>query len=162
MKPRSRPRYMVAGFQARIESLNDVPASPDQDFLCRLIEDLRGKQEAIPSEDFSEIQFIVIADAASPRMLFRYVNDGKHVVIAYTTVEMTDSGRRLPEGYDVLSDKKVGVVGCGSLGSKIAASLTRCGISRFVLVDEDIFCTGQLVRHEPTLTAPCNAQGTRS
>jgi molybdopterin/thiamine biosynthesis adenylyltransferase/ubiquitin-protein ligase len=132
----------------RIESLNDVPASPDQDFLDRLIEDLRGKQEAIPSDDFSEIQFIVIADAASARMFFRYVNDGKHVVIPYTTVEMTDSGRRLPEGYDVLSDKKVGVVGCGSLGSKIAASLTRCGISRFVLVDEDIFKIGNLVRHE--------------
>jgi len=61
---------------------------------------------------------------------------------------MADAGRRLPQGYDALAQKKVGIVGCGSLGSKIAASLARSGVSKFVLVDEDILKFGNLVRHE--------------
>src|SRR6202030_3652086 len=42
----------------------------------------------------------------------------------------------------------VGIVGCSSLGSKIAASLARSGIGEFVLVDDDIVKPTNLVRHE--------------
>jgi len=47
-----------------------------------------------------------------------------------------------------LADKTVGVVGCGSLGSKIAVSLARSGIGGFVLVDDDVLAPGNLRRHE--------------
>jgi phosphoglycerate dehydrogenase-like enzyme len=43
--------------------------------------------------------------------------DGQRVVINYTTANET--GGRLPESYAILAGKKVGIVGCGSLGSKI-------------------------------------------
>jgi hypothetical protein len=46
--------------------------------------------------------------------------DGQRVIINYTTANFADeTGGRLPESYAILAGKKVGIVGCGSLGSKI-------------------------------------------
>ena len=47
-----------------------------------------------------------------------------------------------------LSDQRVGIVGLGSLGSKIAASLARAGVGNFVLVDGDVLHAGNLERHD--------------
>jgi len=69
--------------------------------------------------------------------------------MSYTPVDLGDGlAGRLPESYAGLSGKKVGLVGCGSLGSKIAASLARSGVRAFVLVDDDFLTLGNLVRHE--------------
>jgi sulfur-carrier protein adenylyltransferase/sulfurtransferase len=46
---------------------------------------------------------------------------------------------RIPEGSHTLSGKTIGIVGVGSVGSKIAISLARSGIEKFYLIDEDIF-----------------------
>lgn len=43
--------------------------------------------------------------------------------------------------------KKVAVVGCGSVGAKLAESLARSGIHRLVLVDGDVFLPENLERH---------------
>ncbi len=48
----------------------------------------------------------------------------------------------------LLAKKRVGIVGLGSLGSKIATSLARAGIGRFELVDGDILHLGNLERHD--------------
>ena len=72
----------------------------------------------------------------------------KRKIIAYTTVKVPNERRRLPDGFEELSEKRVGIVGCGSLGSKIAASLCRSGVRNFLLVDEDIFFPGNIVRNE--------------
>jgi molybdopterin/thiamine biosynthesis adenylyltransferase len=55
---------------------------------------------------------------------------------------------RLSEAFSALAGCSVGLVGCGSLGSKIASSLARAGIGRFVLVDDDVLRPGNLVRHD--------------
>lgn len=55
---------------------------------------------------------------------------------------------RLDTEHAALSQKKVGVVGCGSMGSKIAVMLARSGAKRFLLVDDDIMLSDNLVRHE--------------
>ena len=47
-----------------------------------------------------------------------------------------------------LGAKKVGILGAGSLGSKIAVTLARSGVRSFVLVDDDVLKPGNLVRHE--------------
>jgi hypothetical protein len=47
-----------------------------------------------------------------------------------------------------LAERTVAIVGCGSLGSKIAASLARSGVGRFLLVDDDILMPDNLVRHD--------------
>ena len=67
----------------------------------------------------------------------------------YRTIDLTgDAGERLPQTYAALAQRKVGIIGCGSMGSKIAASLARAGIGEFVLVDDDIVTPGNLKRHE--------------
>ena len=39
-------------------------------------------------------------------------------------------------------------MGCGSLGSKVASTLARSGVRRFVLVDDDIFLPENIVRND--------------
>ena len=58
-----------------------------------------------------------------------------------------DSSRLLPE-FIKLKTKKVGIVGVGSAGSKIAISLARTGVRDFLLVDHDIFLPENICRHE--------------
>lgn len=59
---------------------------------------------------------------------------------------------RLPEEYKKLPELKVGIIGLGSMGSKIALSLARSGIRKFVVVDDDFLKLENLVRHELSWT----------
>jgi tRNA A37 threonylcarbamoyladenosine dehydratase len=38
----------------------------------------------------------------------------------------------------VISEKRVAVIGCGSVGSFIADELARAGVSKFILIDPDV------------------------
>lgn len=134
----------------RLETLEAVPEAPDQQALDRLIASVQGP--AMPRADIDKGfgYFLVVADGASAQMFFSFSRaDGPHRVLPYTTVSFAEeSGGRLPETYAVLTHKKVGIVGCGSLGSKIAVSLARSGVGEFLLVDDDILKPGNLLRHE--------------
>ena len=55
---------------------------------------------------------------------------------------------RLDVGHKALAKRKVGIVGCGSVGSKIAAMLARAGVGNFLLVDDDLLFQDNLVRHD--------------
>lgn len=55
---------------------------------------------------------------------------------------------RLAEAYAGLQQRKLGIAGCGSLGSKLAVSLARSGVGQFLLVDDDLLLPGNLVRHD--------------
>lgn len=55
---------------------------------------------------------------------------------------------RIGENTNRLNMKKVGIVGLGSAGSKIAVTLARSGVTNFVLVDDDLFLLENICRHE--------------
>ncbi len=55
---------------------------------------------------------------------------------------------RLPLDALALDTKRVGVVGCGSLGSKVATTLARTGVGHFVLLDDDVLDPDNLVRND--------------
>ena len=55
---------------------------------------------------------------------------------------------RLDKDHEALGGRKVAIVGCGSLGSKIAVTLARSGVGGFLLVDHDLFLPDNLVRHD--------------
>jgi sulfur-carrier protein adenylyltransferase/sulfurtransferase len=55
---------------------------------------------------------------------------------------------RLDESHAALAARKVGIIGCGSLGSKLAAMLARSGVGKFLLVDDDILFPDNFVRHD--------------
>lgn len=138
-----------AGLFLRIESLVDLPAALDQAALDALVAGACGADLFSSVRGDPPSSFTVIADAQSARMFYSYRKDGGWDVIAYRSIDLTgDVDERLPPGYSALIGKKVGIVGCGSLGSKIAASLARTGVRDFVLVDDDIFKPGNLVRNE--------------
>lgn len=67
--------------------------------------------------------------------------------LALIQSDETGAALRIPSNLQGLSGKSVGIVGLGSVGSKIALSLARIGVSRFYLVDEDIFLPENVCRH---------------
>jgi hypothetical protein len=59
--------------------------------------------------------------------------------------------QRVPEAIAAtLGSMKVGIVGLGSLGSKVAVSLARTGVRHFLLVDGDVTEPHNICRHEAT------------
>jgi len=137
------------GLVLRVASLAGLPARPDQGALDRMIAEADGRNLLSPTEGQQRLFFIVITDGRTARMFCSYARDMAWNVIPYQTVDLADDvDMRLPPDNGVLGRKKVGIVGCGSLGSKIAASLARSGIREFVLVDDDILKPGNLVRHD--------------
>ncbi|WP_342244341.1 ThiF family adenylyltransferase [Pseudomonas sp. OTU5201] len=73
---------------------------------------------------------------------------GSRKLVNYDRVFAELDGMRLDPEYVRLKAAKVAVVGCGSVGSKVAVHLARSGVGRFVLVDGDVLASGNLVRNE--------------
>jgi ubiquitin-protein ligase len=73
--------------------------------------------------------------------------EGEDKLYKVTTVMENEKIDRRHSDFYELKDKKVGIVGLGSLGSKIANSLTRTGVGSFYLIDEDVFLSGNIQRH---------------
>jgi hypothetical protein len=142
-----RGRAGERGILLRVESLEGLPS--DQQALQTFFAASILLNPTPTTADNDARHFIMIVDATSARMFYSFSKDGEPTIIRYSTVDFAhDPPGRLPESYGVLSQKKVGIVGCGSLGSKIAASLARSGVRAFVLVDDDIMMPGNLIRHE--------------
>jgi molybdopterin/thiamine biosynthesis adenylyltransferase/ubiquitin-protein ligase len=130
----------------RVASLAEVEI-PDQQALDEIIKASMGG-EYITEGEKKGPRITVLADATSARFYYSYWYENSWKLIRYTTIDLTDNAERLPDEYAGLASKKVGIVGAGSLGSKIATSLARSGVRSFVLVDDDILKPGNLVRHE--------------
>jgi ubiquitin-protein ligase len=62
-------------------------------------------------------------------------------------VPMDNQPRSLVRNSAV-AGKRVAIVGCGSMGSKVAASLARSGVTKFLLIDGDVMKSGNLTRND--------------
>lgn len=74
--------------------------------------------------------------------------DGTVHILPFRLVDDAAAARRNASDRAVNSLKRVAVIGCGSIGSKVAVSLARSGVRKFVFVDEDVFMTENLVRND--------------
>jgi hypothetical protein len=85
-----------------------------------------------------------------------FANEG--VITAYNLLSDGVCEKRivylLPDDYGARSGRDGGavtksatVIGCGSVGSKVAESLLRAGVTDLTLVDGDVFLPGNLERH---------------
>lgn len=90
---------------------------------------------------------LVLVSATGIAHFYAYNASQKRVFGRSRLLKVT-AGSRLPDDYTVLAGKSVGIVGCGSLGSKLAAMLTRAGVRKFTLVDDDVLFAANLVRNE--------------
>lgn len=61
--------------------------------------------------------------------------------------DFTTPNPRIPIGLHNFSGKTIGIVGVGSVGSKIAISLARSGVEKFYLIDEDVFLPDNICRN---------------
>jgi hypothetical protein len=55
---------------------------------------------------------------------------------------------RLDSSREILKEKSIAILGCGSLGSKIAVMLARSNVGRFVLVDDDVLLPENFCRND--------------
>ena len=99
----------------------------------------------------SDAARVLIGDADEWQLLWFFTSKDERKIIRYSTLEIPPDMQRLPAVYENLSGKRVGLVGCGSVGSKVAVSLARSGVQNFFLIDEDVFFPGNIVRNELAL-----------
>ncbi|MBI4640002.1 MAG: ThiF family adenylyltransferase [Candidatus Tectomicrobia bacterium] len=92
---------------------------------------------------------ILLLDSTDKPHFFILFDPNKDKVLQLAPVQSENDGvlSRTPTDLQELSGKSVGIVGLGSVGSKLAISLARMGVSRFFLIDEDIFLPENVCRH---------------
>jgi ubiquitin-protein ligase len=90
---------------------------------------------------------VVVVFVQGSRVSAFYLHDDGSTS-AFSPIHLIAPRRRLSSEYEGLAAKKVALVGCGSMGSKIATALARCGVGHFLIVDDDIFLPENLARHD--------------
>lgn len=122
---------------------------------CRALDDLvklleHHGFEALVAELLHESGSIgvILFDGANIFIPMVFGNAGSRKLVKYEKVFAELDGVRLDPEYTRLKAAKVAVIGCGSVGSKVAMHLARSGVGRFVLVDGDVLASGNLVRNE--------------
>ncbi|MEM5585790.1 ThiF family adenylyltransferase [Roseibium sp. AS2] len=98
----------------------------------------------------SDWPFLIVLEKSGRKTAFDIVRskNGYPFLVPYRIVEEEVLAQRSASNRESVSMNRVAIVGCGSVGSKVAASLARAGVRKFLLVDEDIFLAGNLVRNE--------------
>lgn len=92
--------------------------------------------------------YLLFVGKSECRLVYGFKGSEKYLVLNYTTLIFPDPQNRLAADYGNLSEKSVAVAGAGSLGSKVAVSLARSGVRRFILIDEDTLNPDNLVRND--------------
>lgn len=134
------------GHAVRLPAGTPMPAAT-QDGIVTLLGDLgfaTMREQALAATGEMDLVLISGSDIAH-----FYAYDGsrkRH--FGRSRILNVGAGTRLPDNYAVLRTKSVGVVGCGSLGSKVAAMLARSGVRQFTLVDDDVLFAANIVRNE--------------
>ena len=94
----------------------------------------------------SSVNYVVLARGSELRAF--YLNVDLDSVRRISMLSLPNPSSRLDEAHGSLQDRSVAIVGCGSVGSKIATMLARAGVTNFLLVDDDILLPENLVRND--------------
>lgn len=94
-----------------------------------------------------DVDVVVTVDEAGPMMFWAWHKD-KSVCPFEAIAPQARNAQRLPPEYENLGRCRVAIVGAGSLGSKVAASLARSGFLDFLLVDDDILRPENVIRND--------------
>ena len=79
---------------------------------------------------------------------FYFLCETDNSVRHFSIVPAQSEAKRLDSSHEVLRERNVALIGCGSLGSKLGAMLARAGVGSFLLIDDDILLPDNLVRNE--------------
>lgn len=142
-------RYGASCEQGLVFRLTDQDLDPQPSTLNQLSKILN-----LETDDCEELcdagshKFILLVSDNECKLVEIIHTSEKRSLCGYETILLSERQRRLPHDVEPLSQIKVAIIGCGSLGSKVAVSLARIGIRRFFLVDCDIFLPGNVQRNE--------------
>lgn len=89
---------------------------------------------------------VLVRDGAGGLHCFITLTTGSALRAARIVSNQVSVGARAPS-YERLRKSGVGIVGLGSVGSKVAIALARMGVGRFYLVDFDLFLPENVARH---------------
>lgn len=121
---------------------------PTRDGILSLLDGLgltTIKDRAVAAGE--DMDLVVVADG-EPSHFYAFDSEGSRRFGRSRTLMVRETGSRVSDDYAALEGKRVGIVGCGSLGSKIATMLLRSGVRRFTLVDDDVLFPANLTRNE--------------
>ncbi len=117
------------------------------DFISTL--QIRDLHDAAKSNALSDIHYILVRNTGDDWKVYcRWDSGTKSLEGAIVKSDSTEFDSRHGLNSETLSQKTVAIVGLGSAGSKIAASLARSGVRKFLLVDDDLLHPCNLVRHD--------------
>ncbi len=138
----------LSGYVVRLPSdqINSVPSSLDD--LAAMAQTLEHGELAAFIADASIERPILFVAVGSLVLLNLFRGEDNKEAIRYKTIVMPPTAQRQDAEYEALKGKAVALVGCGSVGSKVASSLARAGVSNFVLVDGDILFPDNIVRND--------------
>jgi molybdopterin/thiamine biosynthesis adenylyltransferase len=108
------------------------------------VESLNGLASALGGTTL----ILFVGAAPDTYVAYAVAADDPTVLKEVGIVHSADSASRLPDDASTLAATRAAVVGLGSLGSKIAVSLARSGVRRFLLVDDDVLLGENIVRHD--------------
>lgn len=138
----------ATGFSIRLPDDSSLSVTATYEFMKTLFEALEAQQPLAAMVASSHELPLLIIHKDNFKLISLSVGSGSRNVYDYRTLELPHETARLTDEYEILSGKSVAIIGCGSVGTKIAASLARAGVLAFLLVDGDIFFPGNLVRNE--------------
>lgn len=138
-------RFEWSGWVVPVTSIEEVRQVKDLNSLKTIL----GPAWPWSTPLSDQLRPLLLHDTTGEMRAFVLTGGDEPTLIKYTPVDLaSDAAERLPEAYGRLADLSVAVVGLGSLGSKIAVSLARAGVRRFLLVDDDVLAPDNLVRNE--------------
>lgn len=91
---------------------------------------------------------LILFNGTNHQVSMAYGASDNRKLVNYDKIIVDIDRVRLTPEFARLKTAKVAIVGCGSVGSKVAVHLARSGVGQFVLVDGDLLASGNLVRNE--------------
>lgn len=137
--------FLRSGWLVRCNEWLSLPASAESQSQIR--EYLKAKARWPWDDDVERNAFLLLMD---DQWRLRPIALGTDdTAYEYRLVDFSVAGTsRQPEANQSLVGKRVAVIGLGSVGSKLAVTLARSGVTRFLLIDDDILAPANLSRNQ--------------
>jgi molybdopterin/thiamine biosynthesis adenylyltransferase len=125
-----------------IQSLADVLGVEGHD-----VQSLLSLEEQSPLGLTGRPDGIIVIDESNQPHFFFVFGDGATWRWVSVFSEAKKEDGRQPDNLQALTSKSVGIVGLGSIGSKMAETFARMGVGQFYLFDHDLFLPENVTRH---------------